>query len=248
MPPPKPPQVTPAGNSHHSPRALEHNKRWMSSPTIAQAVHTEGVQADQNLPDSTWPADMQLRIDRPIDVLFLLFVRAAWRLPIAGVPEISPVPAPGTSSMPTHLQKADAIGAWWRDWARAWTRFAPVDRTVRQPSKQIEKILRNNSDDKLWEALSPHSRGPWEEGVDSDAFTVWRASLPHEHHLPLAQHPERLCIRDVVPAWQAGLRTIVELPYRDAFAHRLNEHTLVVATSTRQNPLRYRQALNMWAH
>lgn len=190
---------------------------------------------------------MQLRVDRPIPVL-LLFVRAAWRLPIAGVPELSPLPTPGTSSMPPHLQRPEAIGAWWRDWAQAWTRFAPVDRTVRQPSRQMEKILRDTPDDKLWESVSLHPRGPWAEGLDFDAFAAWRASLPHEHHLPLAHHPERGCIRDLVPAWEAGLTTIVELPYRDPLARRLNDHTLVVATSTRQNPLRYRRALSMWAH
>ncbi|MFG6445644.1 hypothetical protein ACFXP7_09955 [Microbacterium sp. P06] len=188
---------------------------------------------------------MQIAVDAPYELIYLLFVRYGWRLDLAELPNVDPVPAKGTSQRPAAIDPAEAAARWHREWSRALTRFEPLDRIVREPDEETARLLRELPDDRLAQAFSTMPSAFWAEGTDRDAFNSWSESLRDDHSLPLAERPERLCLDALVPAWRTGLTTVIQLPYAGHFAERLNAATLIVSRVTRHNPSLYRQALGI---
>lgn len=201
------------------------------------------MRSEQPTPGNAWPHDMQIAVDEPYALTYLLFVRQAWRLDVAEIPEVDPVPATGTSSRPPTVDPTEAAARWRREWSRALTQFEPRDRRVREPDEETARLLRELPDERLAEAFSTMPSTFWAEGTDRDAFNTWSMSLHDDHSLPLEEHPERRCLDALAPAWRTGLTTILQLPYAGYFAERLNAATLIVSRVTRHDPGLYRQAL-----
>ncbi|MFC4244551.1 hypothetical protein ACFOYW_14330 [Gryllotalpicola reticulitermitis] len=57
---------------------------------------------------------------------------------------------------------------------------------------------------------------------------------------------ERTLLDAVIPAWEAGLLKIVEIPCRGTFNRRVGEHGLLVTVETRADDERYREALSLF--
>lgn len=206
-------------------------------------MERQKMRSEQQIPGDPWPHDMMITVDEPHALIYLLFVRQVWRLDIAELPDVDPVPATGKSNRPSAIDPTEAAVRWRREWSRALTEFEPHDRSVREPDEETAHLLRELPDERLAEAFSTMPSTFWGEGTDRDAFNTWSRSLHDDRSLPLGEHPERRCLDALVPAWRTGLTTILQLPYAGYFAERLNTATLIVSRVTRHNPSAYRQAL-----
>jgi hypothetical protein len=197
------------------------------------------MRSSRPVPGDPWPHDMALRIeDEPRELTSLLFVRDAWRLSIDDVPALDPVPDVGTSARPDGLDEEATVERWRSEWARVWPRMAAIREAERAPEEELMRLLREiAADGQDARSLSD------EEGVDREAFEVWHISLRDDHRLPLAEHPERICVTALAAAWRDGLESIVQLPYAGFFAERTDPATLVVSRVARHDPEMYRRAL-----
>lgn len=200
------------------------------------------MRSTESQPENPWPHDMQLSIDEPYSLTYLLFVRQAWELGIDGVPELDPVPSIGASARPDSVGLDAAYTRWRAEWGRAWTQYEPIDRTTRGPDDETLRLL-ELPDDQLADAVSRMPSPFWDEGIDRPSYEEWRRSLRDDHSRPIQEHPERVCLDALIPAWRSGLLTVLQLPYRGYFAERINPTTLVVSRTTRHNPTLYRKAL-----
>ncbi|PPF54456.1 hypothetical protein C5C13_13835 [Clavibacter michiganensis] len=186
-----------------------------------------------------WPHDMVLRIeDEPRELTSLLFVREAWGLAIDDVPALDGTLDVGTSARPSGLDEAEVVKRWRTEWARVWPRMALISEAMRAPEGEAMRLLREIATD----AQDAGALGD-ADGVDREAFEVWHIGLRDDHRLPLAEHPERICVTALAGAWRAGLETIVQLPYAGFFAERIDPATLVVSRVARHDPDMYRRAL-----
>jgi len=193
-------------------------------------------------PRNPWPHDMVLRIDEPRDLTSLLFVREAWRLPIDDVPALDGVPDVGDSARPAAFEEAEVVGRWREQWARGLSMHTPGDRTIRAPDARTARLLRELDDAALVETVAA-DRLVASPGIDREAFEAWHATLHDDRRLPLAEHPERICVTALADAWRRGLESIVQLPYAGFHAERIHSSTLVVSRTARHDPELYRRAL-----
>ena len=195
----------------------------------------------EDLPGSSpWPHDMQLNVEECWSpLIFLLFVRSAWRLEIDAVPRLDSEPDPGTSQRPDDLDENAAVQRWLAEWRRAWTHFETADPAIGTPDVATQRLLDTLTDHELWAATSTWPSDFWNSGIDRDAYDMWRTTMP----APLGDLPENRVIPALVDAWKGGLTTIIQLPYRGFFAQRINREHLVVSRTTRNDPEMLARAL-----
>lgn len=194
----------------------------------------------EDIPGNPWPHDMQISVEEcwpPL--IYLLFVRSAWRLEIDSVPRLGSEPDPGSSRRPENLDVDDAVRRWLSEWQRAWTHFDAASVAVRAPDEATQHLLDTLSDDELWQAVSTWPSDFWDSGIDHDACDRWRASMA----APLGELPEHRAVSALAEAWRSGLTTVIQLPYIGYFAHRINREHLVVSATTRRDPELYYRAL-----
>lgn len=187
-----------------------------------------------------WPHDMVIRVeDDPHHLTLLLFVREAWSL--AGdmdIPPLEPRPDVGRSQMPHTADAETWDGRWKTSWKQAWNWFEIQDRN-HHPSPEE---MRESQDP--GQGLNPFIPPFWTQqyewdGLDRDAYQTWEQRL-----LPKFPHDaERRSLQELIPAWKSGIDTIIVLPYRGYFAHRLNRQHLVVSADTRNKEDDYSRAL-----
>ncbi|XAS62893.1 hypothetical protein VUN84_11225 [Micrococcaceae bacterium Sec5.8] len=170
----------------------------------------------------------------------LLFIRQAWSVAQdVDIPELSPVPATGTSRIPVSASREVWEKRWRQQWARSWAWF-DVSRVQDGPMSQDEMrdISRPGQD------LHPIVPPFWpieygEDGFDLAAFTAWdMQTIP-----AFPSRSERDSLPALIDAWQDGLTTVLVLPYRGYFVQRLNSSHLVVSAETRNDPALYTRAL-----
>lgn len=75
-----------------------------------------------------------------------------------------------------------------------------------------------------------------DQGVDPNALFRWEKSLQDDHSAPLEERPERRNLDALIPAWRAGIDSIIVLPYRGYFARRVTRRHLAVSKATRDDP------------
>lgn len=199
------------------------------------------MQSSSPDPGNPWPHDMQIGIDQPFDLVELIFARHVRGLRVGDLPSIDPVPSVPIVPV-SESDRADTERRWLRDWARARERFTPRSTAVREPDEETARALAELSDEELWDWASTSSER-WLRDEESAAFGEWRSALREDHRRPLDERPERVCLDALVPAWRAGLRTIVELPLAGFFAERVSADHLLVSRTTRHDPALYRRAL-----
>ncbi|WP_420111205.1 hypothetical protein [Pseudactinotalea sp.] len=165
-----------------------------------------------------WPHNMRIGIDAHSHLIVLLYVKHAWRLARdRGIPDLDPVPRVGDSAIPPTASPDEWTERWNRHWQQAWAWFA--------------------SDD----PVPPYWQSEFgRDGIDLSALSEWdmaiRGPLP-----PVS--PEHDCLDALIPAWRAGIDTIVVLPYRGYYVQRLSHRHLAVSRTTRDDPELYRRAL-----
>lgn len=199
------------------------------------------MRSSEPIPGNPWPHDMVLSVE-PIwePLIFLLFVRTAWKLEIDAVPALEVEPDIGASGRPMGLNVEDAIARWLFEWKRAWTHFAAHHQPIAPPDADTQHLLDTLSDDELWDATSTWPSKFWDEGIDREACGRWRRILQP----PFEDSPEHKVVSALIPAWESGLTTIIQLPYLGYFAERINREHLVVSAATRRDPKLFSRALS----
>ena len=198
------------------------------------------MRALEPIPGDPWPHDMVLTIETVSGPLtYLLFVRTAWQLDIDTVPALESEPNVGASDRPSDRDVDAARAQWLVEWNRAWTQFESRQRAIMTPDAEIQHLLDTLTDEELQEALSPQPSDYWDAGIDQKAYSAWRRLLQP----PIDDSPENLVLPALIPAWESGLRTIIQLPYRGYFAERINREHLVVSAATRRDPTLFDRAL-----
>lgn len=79
-----------------------------------------------------------------------------------------------------------------------------------------------------------------------DNYWLWWKGLAANRTAGSKADPERLVLDALVPAWRAGLSTVVEIPCRGAFTRKVGTQALLVTTETRTDVDRYRDALGVF--
>lgn len=191
-----------------------------------------------------WARGMVITVDDHVQNLkLLLFVRQAWSLTQdLKIPELNPAPETGNSRIPESASRDVWEERWKQEWDRSWAWYdirAAQETPLTQ--EEVRNISRPGQD--LHRLVPPF----WnvehgEDGIDWTAFEAWdRQTTP----IPPI-NAELESVPALVSAWQGGLATVIVLPYRGFFAHRLNSSHLVVSAETRNSPELYDKALSTW--
>lgn len=190
---------------------------------------------------------MVLRIeDDPHAVLEVLWIREAWALDPVGQ-DLPPLLA----AAPQRVA-ATADPVWVVAWPLVW------DAVVEHAAIDVGALIPRITD--LPEGAAERAEliarivGPsWRSMVGTDAlpapFEAWAAARFDRREPPgtLADEPERVCLDAVVPAWRAGLTTVITVPCRGTHTRRIGDHALLVTEGTRADPDAYRRALAVFA-
>lgn len=198
------------------------------------------MHSSDDMTGNPWPHDMQVGVEEcwpPL--IYLLFVRSAWRLDIDAVPRLDSEPDPGSSHRPEELDVDAARRRWLAEWQRAWTHFDPPSVRVSTPDETTQHLLDTLTDDELWQATSTWPSDFWDAGIDREACERWRSSMA----APLGDLPENRVVPALAEARRAGLTTVIQMPYIGSFALRINQEHLVVSPTTRNDPDLYGRAL-----
>jgi hypothetical protein len=198
------------------------------------------MRSDHPMSGNPWPHDMVITIeDGPYPLIDLLFIRSAWGIELPWVPPVDPEPEVAPI-VPLPAHDAEVLGElWWDEWTRGWARYdAP-----QAPSAPLLNATEASEDELTLEALYLQPSVFWYAAADLEALGSWKASLTDKHDLPLEQTPERRVLPALIGAWRDGVDTIVQLPYGEPYAERINERHLVVSRVTRMDPTAYARAL-----
>ncbi|MBC7761683.1 MAG: hypothetical protein H7201_07775 [Candidatus Saccharibacteria bacterium] len=102
----------------------------------------------------------------------------------------------------------------------------------------------------LHQLIGPTWRDEFGDEAFTDQYQAWnlanfnaRSQLPQR---PLDEDPERVSLADLIPAWHAGLRTIVVIPCLGSYTRVIGQQALVMTAETRDDPNRYSQALKQF--
>ncbi|WP_422873813.1 hypothetical protein [Curtobacterium sp. RRHDQ66] len=202
-------------------------------------------------PGNPWPRDMVLTIQNDAHALLdLLWIREAWALEPVGA-DLPPLLVDPPEREPDGA-RADRAG-WSAAWPGLWR--ACLAHAGSQPDPRAIERLHDPSIPRAERAaLLQQVSGPsWQDEFGDVAFTrryrQWTSARSDELMAPAAlqRSPERDCLEVLVPAWRAGLTTIVEIPCRGTSTRRVGPHSLLVTAETRSDPDGYAAALSSFA-
>ncbi|MDR6620777.1 hypothetical protein [Sinomonas atrocyanea] len=191
--------------------------------------------------------------DEPSTLLELLWIREAWQLEPAGAdlpPQLLDTPARMSGA---ERQRA-LIGEWQDAWPELWREglhhaAAPRDPDVVERLKSTE-----NGSSELARLLKEITGPSWDDRFGRDALTEgsrqWLRLLIERHMTgsphALSAQPERVALDALIPAWRAGLTTVVQIPCRGTFTRIVGESALLVTSETRNDAARYSAALALF--
>jgi hypothetical protein len=202
------------------------------------------MRSERPIPGNPWPHDMAISVDdSPNNVCQLLFIRSAWGIASdADIPILDPMPDARDSFMPSSASESEWSARWKREWSRAWRWYSIHDPEQRPTSELLLQL--STPGQPLHPTFPPFWQAEYgDEGIDSAAFDQWQRDSRPDIHVALESTPERLCLDALIAAWEAGLESVVVLPYLGNFAQRISAKHLVVSGSTRAHPESYSRAL-----
>lgn len=207
------------------------------------------------VPGNPWPSDMSITVeDRPHTLLELLWLREAYDLH----PEGEDIP-PLLVDRPAAVQDPAVAAAVRDEWEAAWPRIwhAAVAHACRDCDPRLFVEIQTTADgsleraDLLHRIVGPSGRDHFgDSAFDHESHTTWlrRGMNAHVAAIPtrLEDQPERRDLAALIPAWRAGLTTIVTIPCAGEFTLRIGENALLTTAATREDSDSYRRALSMF--
>jgi hypothetical protein len=197
-----------------------------------------------------WPRDLVLEVeDSPHSLLDLLWLREGCGLEPTGVdlpPLLSVPPAPAAAA-PDEATRRTWQAAWPFVWdevlehagrPRQGERF---QRLLEQPPTSLDRAAM------IREYLGPTWRDRFgDEVFDDDGYRDWVAADAEArlaHSVEYERSPEYVALPALIPAWEAGLATVITLPCDGEFTRVVGPAALLVTAATRDDPDAYRSAL-----
>ncbi len=229
---------------------LEFRTFTAEAPTPRPRTPRPAAATPATIPANPWPHDMVITVDDSSVLLELLWIREAWQLNPVG-DDLPPVLVETPARVSASDRQTAPIAEWEAAWPRMWRECLQHAGTPRDP-QEFERMSGAPPGPER-AALIKKMVGPsWDDQVGRDAFTEdygrWQQLLGERRvarmRQPLDEHPERVALDALIPACQAGLTTIVELPCRGVFTRVIGPHTLLVTAATRADPDAYRSALS----
>lgn len=199
-----------------------------------------------------WPHDMVLSIDpHRHQLLELLWIRQAWGLRPVG--ELLPPPLVDAPEQVGEPQDRDA---WEAAWPQVWEGAVSHTAAPFDPTRFEEQLRHAGGPSERAELLRQLDGPTWRERFGDTAFDesfrAWsEAQLQAQRDQrprSLAEEPERRSLEALIPAWQAGLTTIITIPCRGEHTRIVGESVLMVTEATRSDPGRYATALGAFVH
>lgn len=202
-------------------------------------------------PGNPWPHDMTLTVEhRPGLLLQLLWLREAHHLQPHGEnlpPLLSETPDDASIASDVAI-RAD----WEASWPQAW--HATVEHMgIDVDPHSFDRISETAHGSPERAALLQATRGPGlRDHFGQDVFTdpsyrMWEQQSIDAHRASppkaLADIPERRDLDALIPAWRAGLTTIVTIPCRGTHNRRIGANALLVTDRTHNDSESYRNAL-----
>ena len=201
------------------------------------------------MPGNPWPHDMVIRIeDDAAPLLELLWVREARELhPVGDVPPpLIDIPEPaGPTSDPYTTT------AWTRAWPQIWAGAVSHAAGI-TPRPSFDDLSGTADGSPKRAELLDRMRGPSWRGRFGDAalgpgFAAWTErrfrGIATTRPRRLARTPERMALQALIPAWEAGLETVVTIPCRGEHTRRVGASGLLMTEATRDDPEHYAAAL-----
>lgn len=222
------------------------------------------VRSSVPMPDNPWPHDMVITLeDTPRTLLDLLWIREAWGLEPVGEdlpPRLVATPEP----VDDEARECAPIAQWQDAWPGLWRECLAFAGTPKDPSvlEHFQHAVFDagagtgadaEADAAERVALIRQLSGPsWHERFGTVAFTdqkhAWDDNLFDEEVMQPHRDMERKVLDALVPAWESGLRIVVQIPCRGTFTRTITPHALLVTSETREIVTRYTQALNTFGH
>jgi hypothetical protein len=142
----------------------------------------------------------------------------------------------------------------WRDaWPRSWRECLRHAGSPRETGAFDRMASASPGPERT--SLIKEMMGPsWDDQFGRDALTEgfqrWQRMLGERHAAevmrPVGEQPEQVALDALIPAWQAGLTTIIQIPCRGTFTRVIGSHALLVTAQTRATADSYRSALALF--
>lgn len=206
------------------------------------------------MPGNPWPHDMQITVeDDPHALADLLWIREAWSLKPVG-DDLPPLLSDKPIGTHTETDTSDRIGIWQDAWPAMWEACLHHTGQVRRGA--LFEQVHGTADGSAERAeLLHHLIGPsWRDEFGDEAFTdqyeTWNMAKfdarSRRRPQPLEEEPERRSLAALIPAWHAGLSTIVVIPCLGSYTRVIGQHALIVTSETRDYPNLYSHALQQF--
>ena len=206
------------------------------------------------MPGNPWPHDMLITVeDDPHALVDLLWIRETWSLKPVG-DELPPLLSDRSVGAHTETDISGRIGTWQDAWPAKWEEC--LDHAGQVHDETLFEQLHGTADGSAERAeLLRQLIGPtWRDEFGDEAFTAqyetWNLAKldarSRRRPQALEEEPERVSLAALIPAWHAGLSTIVVIPCLRSYTRVIGQHALIVTSETRDDPNRYSQALKQF--
>lgn len=213
------------------------------------------MQTSEPIPGEPWPHDMRIEVQDSLQTLLdLLWVREAWGLTPVGA-DLPPLLTETPATLGPAAAPPASPAEWSAAWPAIWSAAVVHAADIRDPT--LFAAAFEASEDSAERAivlsrlLGPSWREEFGDAAFTDAHGAWSTAgferRSRRPQLSLEEHPERLALDALLPAWNSGLAKVVTIPCRGDHTRIIGPRTLLVTDETRADPHRYRRALTRFA-
>jgi len=206
------------------------------------------------MPGNPWPHDMLITVeDDPHALVDLLWIRETWSLKPVG-DDLPPLLSETSIGAHTETGSPGQIVAWQDAWPAMWE--ACLHHAGRVRDGALFEQIRGTADgsaeraELLHQLIGPSWRDEFGDEALTDQYEAWNLARfdarSQRRQQSLEEEPERVSLAALIPAWHAGLSTIVVIPCLGSYTRVVGEHALIVTAETRDDPGRYSQALKQF--
>ncbi|GAA3860466.1 hypothetical protein GCM10022381_01160 [Leifsonia kafniensis] len=191
--------------------------------------------------------------DDPHALVDLLWIREAWGLRPVG-DNLPPLLSDKSVGAHTGTDASGGVGTWQNDWPAMWEACVRHAGQVRDETlfEQLQGTAFGSAerDELLHQFVGPTWRDKFGDDAFAAQYETWNLAKldarSRRRPQPLEDAPEHVSLAALIPAWRAGLSTIVVIPCLSSYTRVIGPHSLIVTSETRDDPNRYSQALKQF--